>query len=673
MAQVPQPRGLSVAPNAAPVPTQSLNAPALAFGANVAAEGLSALSKSVGAAADSMAEHALTMQAITNKTEADQRTIGYTEAADRITLDFQNNNRGLAAETNLASAYDALEQARTAAADGLSPDAQLAYNAASRQQLFRAQSTIRGFAVTERKAAVVGTANASVKLEQAQAAANPEYTPTAVAKIAEQWAFKSRPDVMGLTAEQAELGMREDIGEIFAGQIKVAIDTGDYPAAEAIFDEHKDNMTLPQVNSVSGAMKVGRNAYEATSAADEFFAGRGAEATAPSGDPLAALKSAAPGAKVTSTLRTPAHNAAVGGVPNSDHLTGQAADFVPAPGQTMAQLAASLRTAGIGEVIPEANHVHVEWGKGAGAKQYAPTAVPTTDPEEYALKADAAAEAFVDARFGHNPVLREQAYRTISARINRETATLRLEATQRYQRLGGAVLDGSLQDPSALTTAYPGAANDLANLTPTQRNALNSAMKSNANEMTPIRENNLAILEGRRINNPTAFAQTDLSKVELPANHRLALMKQQQATAAKTTKIVQSDTAVKQALTTPSAVSALNALVAGGGERAVIKDQFTGALSVEMDNYINTHGKPPVAGSKDMAMVVSQVTAMVGRTKNWHLAGVDLGFGAEAGTPAFAVPENMRGKIQDALREENLNPDDERLIGQRYRMFLNAK
>lgn len=71
------------------------------------------------------------------------------------------------------------------------------------------------------------------------------------------------------------------------------------------------------------------------------------------------------GARVTSGLRTPERNAAVGGVPNSRHLTGQAADLVPPPGMSMAQLEAETRRRMPGaRVINEGDHVHVQWGGG---------------------------------------------------------------------------------------------------------------------------------------------------------------------------------------------------------------------------------------------------------------------------------------------------------------------
>lgn len=71
-------------------------------------------------------------------------------------------------------------------------------------------------------------------------------------------------------------------------------------------------------------------------------------------------------ANFTSGRRTEYGNRLVGGVPNSAHLRGDAADFTPRPGQSMAQLEAELRRRFPGaRVINEGNHVHVQqqgWG-----------------------------------------------------------------------------------------------------------------------------------------------------------------------------------------------------------------------------------------------------------------------------------------------------------------------
>jgi hypothetical protein len=68
-----------------------------------------------------------------------------------------------------------------------------------------------------------------------------------------------------------------------------------------------------------------------------------------------------PGERVTSTLRSPARNQAVGGVRNSYHLTGQARDSVPPPGMSMSAYAAQLRRLNPHlDVINEGDHVHLE-------------------------------------------------------------------------------------------------------------------------------------------------------------------------------------------------------------------------------------------------------------------------------------------------------------------------
>jgi hypothetical protein len=68
-----------------------------------------------------------------------------------------------------------------------------------------------------------------------------------------------------------------------------------------------------------------------------------------------------PGEQITSTRRTPAHNRAVGGVPNSYHLSGRARDSVPPAGMSMAAYHRQLQALNPHlDVINEGDHIHME-------------------------------------------------------------------------------------------------------------------------------------------------------------------------------------------------------------------------------------------------------------------------------------------------------------------------
>ena len=68
--------------------------------------------------------------------------------------------------------------------------------------------------------------------------------------------------------------------------------------------------------------------------------------------------------QVTSTLRSPAHNRAVGGVANSYHLRGRAIDIARRRGVSHSQIAAAYRNAGysLAESLDEGDHSHFAFG-----------------------------------------------------------------------------------------------------------------------------------------------------------------------------------------------------------------------------------------------------------------------------------------------------------------------
>ncbi len=70
---------------------------------------------------------------------------------------------------------------------------------------------------------------------------------------------------------------------------------------------------------------------------------------------------------VTSVHRTPAHNRAVGGVPNSFHLSGRAVDIARRPGVRHAQIEAAFKAAGyvLLESLDEGDHSHFAFDLGS--------------------------------------------------------------------------------------------------------------------------------------------------------------------------------------------------------------------------------------------------------------------------------------------------------------------
>lgn len=92
------------------------------------------------------------------------------------------------------------------------------------------------------------------------------------------------------------------------------------------------------------------------------------------GGAASALAALLPGARITSMGRTPEHNAAVGGVPDSMHLGAHAMDFVPPKGVGLDAFRAKLVAAGlpVTELLNEGDHIHWGWGPKGGEAAAAP-------------------------------------------------------------------------------------------------------------------------------------------------------------------------------------------------------------------------------------------------------------------------------------------------------------
>ena len=91
--------------------------------------------------------------------------------------------------------------------------------------------------------------------------------------------------------------------------------------------------------------------------------------------------------RVTSTYRSVEHNRAVGGVPNSFHLSGRAIDIARRPGVNHAMIAEAYRRAGyrLVESLDEGDHSHFAFsfgGSGVAVSSFKPSkSLPTTNTD----------------------------------------------------------------------------------------------------------------------------------------------------------------------------------------------------------------------------------------------------------------------------------------------------
>ena len=106
---------------------------------------------------------------------------------------------------------------------------------------------------------------------------------------------------------------------------------------------------------------------------------------------------------VTSGFRTVAHNRAVGGMPNSYHLTGRAIDVARAPGVSHRMIDAALRRAGfvLVESLDEGDHSHFAFGTTVPVRQVPPVVLAEqtapTKPVPPRLLADEHGTLLVDS------------------------------------------------------------------------------------------------------------------------------------------------------------------------------------------------------------------------------------------------------------------------------------
>jgi len=261
------------------------------------------------------------------------------------------------------------------------PEARLQYDVDTRR--YRAQwlNEIGTHTDQEQKTWATDTNTTRANLALNSIARRPS-DPTSVA-MAQQQVRKSYVRNAQLAGQDTEGAMLKADQDVALARIRSLI-VSDPAAAQGVFDKSGDVLgSRPDYDTISRSVKEAVINHQLVPAINSAVTQAKADATLMVGTPgqpqagaaltetdaANAVRSAFPGAAITSQQRTPEHNAEVGGVPNSQHIPGQAIDFVLPKGTTFAQVKATMAAHGLPttELINEGDHVHWAWGaKGGG-------------------------------------------------------------------------------------------------------------------------------------------------------------------------------------------------------------------------------------------------------------------------------------------------------------------
>lgn len=622
MPTVPTVDAPTVSQSGAPL---SISPPPDAFGANVAGEALGKLGATAQSASDMLAQHAERFQAINNKAESDKAFSNFVPAAATLWENYKTANQGDLAAANLPEFYTRLDKLRTDVGGAMSnPMSKEMYDSQSHQE-FRS--------LTNQGASYAAAQTQKFATDQHVAAQDARIT--SIANDLTTYGANKEALVLnqalwdhfhGVSSEAGQLNVQKLLSKAVGDVTGILANSGKPEEADAFFQAHRGDMTGDAQRQVEAALRPLLQANLARTVADEYVnhaanaGGPANSVTAPAG--IDALVQQ--GAVITSGLRTPEHNAAVGGMPNSHHLTDTARDLVPPKGMTLAQLGNAARAAVPGaKVIVEKDHVHVQWdGSPASGPLARVDNIEANAANTYAAIAN-------DPRLHGNPVLIHQAQSEFINNVNQERAVTNLGSSAAKERLIASAQAAGVTSVGGLAK-LPGAADDLRQLSPTAQRTLDHQLTAQGNVWDPVKTARYNELVGLRELHPEQFLATDMSKEALPLSAIRGLATDQSKIMKKQQTVLATSANLQRALG--------NEFVKQGVASAQLKpdtpdyNHFTGALYAELENWGENHpGKKP--NDMELGQMASGVLAKRTVPATWLFGKTTME------QPGYAVPE----------------------------------
>lgn len=521
-----------LAPKVDAAPQLAANATPAAFGAGTG-QALANVGQGLDQAASALADHAVRMQQQDNQAWANAAYANTVDTLNSALYDPQNGyftKNGKDAMDSFVPTRDSLVQSRQDIADSApNKAAQLLYDADSRRLLASTVQSMSSHAATQRQNYLTQSADAVIEQSVNNAALNNnDELGWAINMGQIHNAVMQKASLAGWSDDQAQVEFENQQSKAWTARLD-QMSVTDPVGAQQLFDQNRDKLVGTQQTTVGRALNAAalpqevRTVYQSVTAGLPIAEAAGAVGPfANAQDAKDRISALVPGAVFTSGLRTPEHNAAVGGVSDSDHLEGRAWDVVPPPGESMAQMYTTLESSGIPwkQILNEGNHIHVAWN--------APGAAPIGNQTSTDIRAstgsivDAVRAAAAAAR-PDDKVFQDQAETYARSQIAQDAQVKYYQEIQGTNQLVSAVDGGPMGNGPKVTdisqiTNDPQLRAAWNSSTPETQRSILGYIKSNVTASTRIaptpalQQQYESLLTESKID-PEKFAGEDLSKL----------------------------------------------------------------------------------------------------------------------------------------------------------------